>query len=708
MRRPAEAFSSLAWKACMRLHHRLQLHSFAAGRQLVWRLVTAALLLAALAQPGLAPVQAAPAPRSPGIVVAPRPAPPCLLLVSNNHDTGAGSLRQAVACATAGQTVTFSNTLASATITLSSQISITTPLDINGSAAPGVKVDGANSSRIFSIAAGGPVTLTALVLQHGAASGGGGAVLADAASPLRLNQVDVLSSTATTLGGGLYAIAAVTLNGGRFQGNSCPSVDCYGGGLRTDSTLTLTDTQFISNSSYWDGGGAYAVGAVTLNGGRFQSNSCTNDGCYGAALTADTTVALTGTQFLTNTSRFNGGAVYAGGSTLTNALFLGNRCTQDGCDGGAYYVWEPTVITGTDFISNSSRYHGGGLDSQEAITITGGSFQRNLCNYLDCYGGGVHTTGALVVTGTQFISNTSEEDGGGAHADGPMVVTNALFQGNRCVKLSCFGGGLTAGSTLTLTASSFISNTADEFGGGIFGYELMRVTGSTFTGNTCVHGSCEGAGLSSQGPGLVFSSTFNGNHSSGFGGGLSGRSTLTVVNTTISGNTAEAGGGGIFAYDLSTVRLLNVTVVSNTSTVEGAGLYANLLATVSITNTLFAYNGALTCSGPIGAGSHNLEWPGATCATAGPTAGFTSADALLAPLALNAPGLTWTHALLNDSPARDAGLAATCAGPEVNNLDQRGVTRPIDSDTVPGAICDIGAFEASAPVFNLFLALVRR
>ena len=49
--------------------------------------------------------------------------------------------------------------------------------------------------------------------------------------------------------------------------------------------------------------------------------------------------------------------------------------------------------------------------------------------------------------------------------------------------------------------------------------------------------------------------------------------------------------------------------------------------------------------------------------------------------------------MLLDSPARYHGNAASCAGPLVNNRDQGGVVRPLNSDLIPGAICDIGALE---------------
>jgi hypothetical protein len=44
---------------------------------------------------------------------------------------------------------------------------------------------------------------------------------------------------------------------------------------------------------------------------------------------------------------------------------------------------------------------------------------------------------------------------------------------------------------------------------------------------------------------------------------------------------------------------------------------------------------------------------------------------------------------MEGSPAIDNANAATCAAPPINNLDQRGVTRPV------GTGCDIGAYEGN-------------
>ena len=89
------------------------------------------------------------------------------------------------------------------------------------------------------------------------------------------------------------------------------------------------------------------------------------------------------------------------------------------------------------------------------------------------------------------------------------------------------------------------------------------------------------------------------------------------------------------------------------------------------------------CSGTITDGGNNME-DGTIC-------GLTASSSLANtdPL-LSTPGFyggpTQTFALLPGSPAIDAGAPGICAADPVNNLDQRGATRP--------SACDMGAFES--------------
>ncbi len=62
----------------------------------------------------------------------------------------------------------------------------------------------------------------------------------------------------------------------------------------------------------------------------------------------------------------------------------------------------------------------------------------------------------------------------------------------------------------------------------------------------------------------------------------------------------------------------------------------------------------------------------------------------------NNGGTTLTMALQPGSAAIDAGDNGACGTVPVNNIDQRGVSRPVDGNNDGNAICDVGAYEAPA------------
>ena len=206
-------------------------------------------------------------------------------------------------------------------------------------------------------------------------------------------------------------------------------------------------------------------------------------------------------------------------------------------------------------------------------------------------------------------------------------------------------------------------------------------------------GNFSGGGIRNDGMLTITNSTISDSSATSGGGGIfnSGSGTLTITNSTFSGNSASSGGGGIHNQGMLTVT--NSTLSGNSAASSlGGGIYNNG-GTLNYANTIIAnsltggdcVNGG---TGTIGTNTNNLV-EDSSCSSGGTN--LLSGDPNLGALADNG-GLTQTFALLTGSSAINAGDNTTCAASPVNNLDQRGITRP------QGGQCDVGAYEYETTV----------
>ena len=240
-----------------------------------------------------------------------------------------------------------------------------------------------------------------------------------------------------------------------------------------------------------------------------------------------------------------------------------------------------------------------------------------------------------------------------------LTVANGRFNGG----WDDGGGGISNSGTLTISNSTLFKNGA-QVGGGIYNSGTLTVSNSTFAENY----SKTSGGIDNGGTLIVSNSTFVGNGGWDVGG-IGNSGIATVSHSTFSGNRATFGdSGGIL--NSGTLTLKN-TIVAN-----------------SLANTLDSGN----CAGEITDGGGNLSYPDATCPG-------INGDPMLGPLA-NWGGPTETMGLRAGSAALAAANDATCAASPVNNLDQRGTTRPV------GPHCDIGAYEGT--LANTFLPIILR
>lgn len=314
----------------------------------------------------------------------------------------------------------------------------------------------------------------------------------------------------------------------------------------------------------------------------------------------------------------------------------------------------------------------------------------------------------LLSEGTYFLSlQDAPEDAG---ASGDLDITNSMsIQGSGDVlkpTIIDFYGNYTGDGGFHLTAAQPINVTISDM---IIAWGFRdpgAVDDFTYGGNVWADGAnitaslervwilygyaIRGGGLAvTNGANLTLDSSTviynNGGLSSG-GIEVDG-STLQIVNSTIALNTA-ANGAGIATRNNANVTINNATIAYNSfsygSFSKGGGIY-NVDSTVNLSNTIVASNFAIEspdCLGTFASTGDNLIFDAEGC--------LISPDDLvdMAPMldafALYAPGNTPTFALMEGSPALDAGTTATCAP-----FDQRGVERPIN------AACDIGAYEGS-------------
>ncbi len=97
---------------------------------------------------------------------------PSTLTVTNNLDSGAGSLRDTIKHASSGDMIVFDPSLNGQTITLTSdELAIKKSVDIEGPGADKLAVSGNDSNRIFDVGQGLTVTIAGLTMTHGLGTG---------------------------------------------------------------------------------------------------------------------------------------------------------------------------------------------------------------------------------------------------------------------------------------------------------------------------------------------------------------------------------------------------------------------------------------------------------------------------------------------------------------------------------------------------------
>jgi predicted outer membrane repeat protein len=328
------------------------------------------------------------------------------LSVTATGDDGPGTLREAVARAAAGDTITFAFpagapgcagsactiTLTSGTLNINKSLAIIGPgasrLTIKRSSAAGTP-----QFRVVAVPAAATVTLSGVTVSNGFADEGDGLI------------------TGGRSGLGVFNAGTMTLTDSIVSGNQgLDWVNSNGGGICNTGTMTIVRTIIRDNVSASVGGGICTWGPLTIRDSLISNNRSTGGRGGGIFVNADTTIS--GSTFDGN-SAFNdlltdagGGAIYAQSGTLRlhNSTVSNNSTNRVG---GALQsnFWASMDVSNVTFSNNAATAEGGAFaNTSEDGTIT---VRNSIVVRATGPSGGQNCVGVVVLAGNNLSDDGS-------------------------------------------------------------------------------------------------------------------------------------------------------------------------------------------------------------------------------------------------------------------------------------------------------------
>ena len=356
-------------------------------------------------------------------------------VVVNNLDSGAGSLRQAIADACDASTITFDMTTVISPITLTTaELNINKNLTITG---PG--------STLLTIARSAAV----------------------ATPQFRIINVPFSSVTVN--------ISGLTVTNGRgadgAAGGFAGGNGAEGGGIRNVGTLVLSDVRVTGNRSGNGGAAESLVGSGGKGGGVYNENgTMTMTNC----IISDNRSGDAGTGSPVNFAHGGDGAgifTQGGTATMTNVTISGNTGGSStgssglGGLGGAFYIAAPgTVTMDKSVVSNNT--------AGDAISGSPG------------FAGGIFTEGLLTITNSTISGNVSKSIAGGImnRPNAVLRIRNSTLSGNSALQagaLNSDNNGLVFMTNCTVT-----NNTSQALGAVQITTQTVEVRNTIIAGNS--------------------------------------------------------------------------------------------------------------------------------------------------------------------------------------------------------------------------------
>jgi predicted outer membrane repeat protein len=309
------------------------------------------------------------------------------LTVVNHDDNGAGSLRDAIANASPGDTIVFdlptpdTITLTTDELLIDKNLTIAGPGDDNLTVMRS-SAGGVSAFRIFHVGLGNlDVAVSGLTVSNGKGnavidSGQGGGLFNESSGNVSFSECTFRDNQAATNGGGVCqdGPGALVLTDCLITGNT--SVFGYAGGLAAENssgsvtllrcTVSLSVSNFQAGGIYNFSGSIMSLTDSTVSDNRLtiEPNGGAGDG---GGIFNDGTLTMANCTIARNTNARGSGAgiINQGTATIVNSTFFGNTAAQDG---GAVFSVGPTTLTYCTITRNTAlqkfvtgrTYDGGG------------------------------------------------------------------------------------------------------------------------------------------------------------------------------------------------------------------------------------------------------------------------------------------------------------------------------------------------------------
>jgi hypothetical protein len=320
-------------------------------------------------------------------------ADPTALVVVNNHDSGPGSLRQAVLAASGltNAEITFQN-VTSPIVLASSLQSLWGNTIITGPGTNLLVVSGSNQCRVLSIRSGATVAISGLAIADGSAQadssfvGTYGCGISNGGSLKLLNCVvrncNPNDTSSANYGLGIYNSGSLDMEGCIVADcQTSPYADVYGAGVYNLGTLRVNGCAFLRCDAYVFGGAMDNEGDLSMsnsvvedcmavhqgdgggigNGGTAVLNCCLITNCSGwdgAGISSDGTLLMTNSAVIAcNSAGYGGGLLVSGTAVLSGCTISGN----DAVRGGAISSYGELTLLNCTLSENSAQTGGGAL-----------------------------------------------------------------------------------------------------------------------------------------------------------------------------------------------------------------------------------------------------------------------------------------------------------------------------------------------------------